>query len=326
VLQFEDLSLMRCLMQDPSLSSAARQLRVSTPAISMRLKKLEAQLGMSLAVRSTRRLMLTAEGQKLAEQAEHILAQLDLLPDTLKKQSDALQGQLKITAPFGFGRQHVAAALAQFSPLHPEIQSTLELLESPWPDKRDADAVIHIGAVRDSSWVAHLLARNARWVCASPNYLRKNGTPAHPRELSEHATLCIRENEEDVTLWHYKAKRGASQADQSERSRRQQERYSVRLQPKLLCNDGEVARNWALAGLGIVMRSQWDVQPFVASGKLVRLFANYEFDNADILALVPPKRHHNARVQAWITFLKKYLAQQSISTMQKNLATPPAPD
>jgi DNA-binding transcriptional LysR family regulator len=180
---------------------------------------------------------------------------------------------------------------------HPHVEAKLELLETPWPDQRDADVVIHIGEVRDSSWVAHLLAHNERWLCANPAYLREHGSPSHPRELANHATLCIRENNADGTLWHYQRT--------TQKGKLSGKRTSVRVTPQLLSNDGETTRNWALAGLGIVLRSQWDAQPFVASGQLVRLLPEWQFDSADILALVPTRRHQSARVQAWLTHLKQ---------------------
>ena len=175
MLQVDDLLLMAALTRSPSLSAAARSLNVTAPALSMRLKRLEAALGMSLAVRSARRLSLTAPGEQLGLQAQALLAQLNELPEALRRDSCGLSGDLRVTAPFGFGRHHIGPLLARFAKAHPDIRLKLELLESPWPDKRDADAVVHIGTVRDSSWVAYPLADNERWLCASPAYLK-----AHP--------------------------------------------------------------------------------------------------------------------------------------------------
>jgi DNA-binding transcriptional LysR family regulator len=300
-LQLEDLRLMRSLAMHESLSSAARALNVTPPALSMRLKRLEAQLKLPLAQRGARRIALTREGEQLAEQAADILARIEALPDALAAQGRDLSGPLRISAPFGFGRVHIAPLLAGFAKVHSRIRTTLDLLETPWPDRRNADVVIHIGAVRDSSWVAYPLMRNARWVVASAAYLKAQGTPAHPRELAQHATLCLRENDDDVTLWHFQ--RGQKSNDSRE---------SVRVNPALISNDGEVVRGWAQAGLGIALRSQWDVQPLVeqasAQGKLVRLFPGWHFGHADVMALVPSRRNHTARVQALVQHLKTSLA------------------
>ena len=150
-----------------------------------------------------------------------------------------------MVAPFGFGRVHVAPLVARFSHEHPQVRASLALSETPWSSAADADVVVHIGTVRDSSWVAHLLARNARWVCASPDYLRRHGTPTHPRDLTRYACLCVRENDEDVTLGRYR-KRGKLPGRAE----------AVRVNAALTSNNGEVARDWAQAGLGVVLRSE----------------------------------------------------------------------
>jgi DNA-binding transcriptional LysR family regulator len=293
MITLDDLRFVDALSRSGSLSAAARSLNVTPPAVSMRLKKLERSLGINLVVRSSRRVRFTGEGEHLVAEAQSLLGQINALPEALSGEGQTLAGRLRVVAPFGFGRIHVAPLIAQFANIHPSVHVTLDLSEKPWTDSEDADVVIHIGAVRDSSWVAHLLARNARWVCASPAYLRRHGVPAQPRELLQHTCLCVRENDEDVTLWRYrKSGKPRGRAD------------AVRVTPTLTSNDGEVARNWALAGLGIVLRSQWDVAPFVKRGELQRIVMGWDFDGADVLALVPARRGISARVTRFVDFLK----------------------
>jgi DNA-binding transcriptional LysR family regulator len=297
-LQLDDLRLILGLAKHASLSAAARALHVTPPALSMRLKKLEAQLGVMLALRGSRNLSLTLEGELLAAQAQEILQRIEAIPGTLQRQGQDLSGLLCISAPFGFGRKHIAPALVAFAKSHPRIRLTLDLLEVPWPDRQLSDVVIHIGEVRDSSWVAHVLARNERWLCASPGYVRHHGAPSHPQELAQHAAVCLRENNEDETLWHCEPLTHKG-------SKKTSERFSVRVQSALVSNDGEVVRSWAQAGLGIALRSQWDVQPLIAQGKLVRLLSDWKFGSADILALVPSRRNSTARMQALIAHLQE---------------------
>jgi DNA-binding transcriptional LysR family regulator len=257
----------------------------------MRLKKLEAVLGASLVVRNSRGLRFTPEGEQLVHEAQSLLARVDGLADRLS--GGVFAGPLRVVAPFGFGRIHVAPVMAAFIRDHPQVRATLDLSEAPWNSHVEADVVIHIGTVRDSSWIAHLLARNARWVCASPGYLRRCGTPSHPRELAEHACLSVRENEEDVTLWRYKDGRRSSRRSEA-----------LRISPALTSNNGEVVREWAVAGLGIALRSEWDVAPSIKRGELRRLLVDYEFEGADILALVPTRRGVSARVAHFVESLK----------------------
>jgi DNA-binding transcriptional LysR family regulator len=291
MIALEDLRFVVALSRTGSLSAAARALDVTPPALSMRLKKLEAVLGVNLVVRSSRGLRFTPEGEQLVLEAQSLLARVDGLADSLS--GGGFAGPLRVVAPFGFGRIHVAPVMAAFIRDYPQVRATLHLSEAPWNSNVEADVVIHIGTVRDSSWVAHLLARNARWVCASPSYLRRRGTPSHPRELAQHACLSVRENEEDVTLWRYKSSHTSSRRSEA-----------LRISPALTSNNGEVVREWAVAGLGVALRSEWDVAPSVKRGELRRLFVEYEFEGADILALVPTRRGVSARVSHFVESLK----------------------
>ncbi|GLC92584.1 transcriptional regulator [Cupriavidus sp. TA19] len=300
MIQIEDLRLVDALAQSPSLSAAARSLNVTPPALSARLRKLEATLGLALATRTARRLSLTPEGERFAREGAALLAQLEALPESFRREDSRLTGTLRIAAPFGYGRHHVAPLLARFAERHPGLRLQLDLRETPWPDRHDSDAVIHVGAVRDSSWIARTLAPNARWLCASPGYLRQHGTPAAPRDLLDHACICIRENDEDVTLWRFR--RPATRA-----ARRPPARETVRVVPAYTSNDGSVARQWAEQGLGLVLRSEWDAADAIARGALVRVLADWECDSAPVTLLVPTRRGRTARVQALMQFLEEAL-------------------
>ena len=294
MIQIDDLQLAAALLRHPSLSAAARALDVTPPALSMRLRKLEATLGLSLATRSARRLSLTSEGERFGREAEALLGRIGELRDSLVRDDQRLSGTLRLAAPFGYGRRNVAPWLAQFSRLHPALRIQLDLRETPWPDKHDADAVIHIGSVRDSSWIAWTLASNQRWLCASPAYLQLHGTPRAPVDLAHHACVCIRENDEDSTLWHLRPASGAG-------TRRGE---TVRIVPSFTTNDGGVARQWAEQGLGLVLRSEWDAAEAVARGSLLRVMSDWNFGSAPVMLLVPGRKGRTARVQALVSFLQ----------------------
>ncbi|NUT67168.1 LysR family transcriptional regulator [Pseudomonas corrugata] len=292
MISIEDLRMAATLARCDSLSAAARALDVSPPALSMRLRKLEGVLGLTLANRDARRLSLTADGERFSRQSALLLEQLEALPESFRRQDDQLVGTLRLAAPFGYGRQRLAPLLARFARLHPQLCLHLDLRETPWPDRHDSDAVIHIGNLSDSQWVARTLTQNDRWLCASPAYLALNGTPSAPEQLADHRCICIRENDEDVTLWHL---------------RKEQQHKTLRIKPALLSNDGSVARRWAEEGLGLVLRSQWDVSRAIADGRLVRVLADWQFDSAPINLLVPSRKVRSARVQALVSFLEAEL-------------------
>ncbi|MBI6720278.1 LysR family transcriptional regulator [Pseudomonas syringae] len=292
MIAIEDLRLAVTLSRCESLSAAARILNVSPPALSMRLRKLETQLGITLASRDARRLSLTADGERFARESAQLLEQLESLPESFRQRDERLVGTLRLAAPFGYGRQRIAPLLARFARLHPQLCLQLDLRETPWPDRHDSDAVIHIGSLNDSQWIARPLAQNHRWLCASPVYIEQHGVPSTPDQLAGHRCICIRENDEDVTLWHLS---------------KGQTKKTLRIEPALLSNDGSVARRWAEQGLGIVLRSQWDVSDAIASGRLVRVLADWQLASAPINLLVPVRKHRSARVQALTEFLETAL-------------------
>ena len=295
-MELADLRLVTTLARSESLSAAARMLNVTTSALSMRLKKLEETLGVLLATRDARNMSLTADGARLAREAEGLLAAIDALPDTFRDETARLAGHIRIAAPFGFGRVHVAPLLARFARENPEIRLQLDLLETPWPHSHDADIVIQIGTVRDTSWTARPLLANERWLCASPGYVAARGYPREPREILDHDCICIRENDEDVTLWRVRRRRAQAGA-------RHSTPLALRVVAAYSTNDGSVARRWAEDGLGLVLRSQWDVADAVASGKLVRLLGGWDFGSAPVTALVPSRKGRSSRVQALLDYL-----------------------
>lgn len=292
-MQIDDLRLAAALLHERSLSAAARSLGVTPPALSMRLRKLESTLGLVLANRTARKLQLTSEGERFGREAYELLQKFDGLKESLQRDDKRLTGTLRIAASFGYGRTHVAPLLSRFSRLHPNLRLQLDLRETPWPDRHDSDAVVHVGTVRDSSWVAHPLAANERWLCASPAYLREHGTPRGPADLTCHSCICIRENDEDVTLWHMRLVEGPRKSE------------TLRIHPAFVTNDGSVARQWAEDGMGLVLRSQWDAAAAVAAGRLQRVMADWTFGAAPVAVLVPTRKGQSPRTQAFVNFLKE---------------------
>lgn len=288
MLTFADLELVTAISASGSLSEAARRLRVTTAALSMRLRKLETELGLKLASRDSRRLSLTEDGERLAEEGRRLLQSLEELSDSMIADDQQLQGVLRLAAPFGFGRMRLAPMLARFAKLHPKLKIELDLKETPWPDRNNCDAVIHIGPISDSSWTAVVLASNERWLCATPSYLQKHGTPGTPDELASHRCICIRENDEHATFWNL---------------HKNSHTASIRIVPAMTTNDGGVARRWAESDLGLVLRSQWDVAESVASGTLARVLPDWQFDAAPILLLIPTRKNRSRKVQMLSSFL-----------------------
>jgi len=292
MLTADDLRFFAAVTGAPTLAAAARLLNVTPPAVTQRLRALESRLGVQLLDRSTA--SLTDEGELLAGRSRRILAEIDDVAEQLSERRGIVAGHLRVSAPSGFGRRYVTPAIASFKHAHPDVRVTLELSDNPVRSKPDAwDVVIYIGELRPLPFQMITLAPNERILCAAPSYLASRGAPAAPSDLHDHDCLALRENEEDVTLWRFAA--GQSEPE------------TVRINPALWCNDGEAIREMALSGLGIILRSEWDVAAYIASGQLVPLLPGWSAPAAPVVALLGPRHHRAARTRNFVQDLRRSL-------------------
>lgn len=284
-----DLAFFSTLARQPSLALAAPQLGISAPAVSRRLAKLEARLGVRLLNRTTRRLSLTPEGERYLEEGERLLREIAALEASLAQGREQPRGLLRINATFGFGRRHLAPALADFARAWPEVEAVLQLSDRPLDLTAEAfDLGIRFGAPPDARVLARKLASNRRLLCAAPAYLAQAGTPRQPRDLLGHACIVIRENDAAFNNW------------QLSDGRQQQ---TIKVRGPLSANHGEIAVDWALAGLGVLLRSEWDVAGYLRRGELVRVLPDWQGSEADIHAVYPQRHHLSATVRVFIDFL-----------------------
>jgi DNA-binding transcriptional LysR family regulator len=288
--EITDLRFFVALADGGSLAEAARRMDVTASAVSQRLRQLETRLGLQLVHRSTRRFSLTDEGELFYGGAVSLLAGLDELIDTVQARSGEVAGTLNVCGPLGFGRHHLAGAIADFHTLHPGLMVSLSLSDVvPVADANRFDLIVHIGHVASSSMVAYPIAPNARFICASPSYLQQHPAPRKPQDMTGHHCIVLRENQEDVTLW---------------RLRKSGKEVAVRVPAILSSNDGEVVRQWALMDKGVIMRSEWDVAESLAAGRLVRVLADWSLPDADVVALVDRRHGMSARVKLFVAFLQ----------------------
>jgi DNA-binding transcriptional LysR family regulator len=286
-----DLRFFVAITEAGSLAEAARRMDVTPSAVSQHLRQMEQRLGVQLVQRSTRRFSLTGEGELFYAGSVDLLAQLDQLTDNLRVRSGEVAGKLDICGPLGFGRRYLAPLLADFCTLHPRLKVSLTLADKvPASEAQRFDLVVHIGHLPDSSLVAHSIAPNARFLCAAPEYLARRPAPLKPDELAQQDSIVQRENREDVTLW---------------RLRRNRSEVAVRVPPALWSNDGEVVKQWALMGKGIMLRSEWHVAEDLAAGRLVRVLPEWKLPDADVVALSDQRTGVPARVRLFLAFLQE---------------------
>ena len=281
-----------------SFSMAARELEVSTPAISKRLAQMEARLGVQLLNRTTRRVGLTAEGETYLSHARRILADIDDMEQLVSSAAAAPKGLLRVNATLGFGRSHIAPLISDFIKFHPQVQVQLQLSVDPPPLTEEAfDVCVRFGEPPDARVVARHLAPNRRLLCAAPSYLARHGTPQVPHDLARHECIGIRQGDEAYGTWRLSLGKRME---------------TIKVRGNLSTNDGEIAVNWALAGHGIVMRAEWDIARYLRSGRLKQVLENYRTPSADIHAVYPQRHQVSARVRAFVDFLVTHFEKSSI--------------
>ncbi|MGZ5846272.1 MAG: LysR family transcriptional regulator [Ramlibacter sp.] len=290
-----DLGFFSTLVHCGSLTAAGRELGLTTPAVSKRLSQIEARLGTALLVRTTRRMGLTQEGEIYLENARRILGDIEEMEHQLFGLAQAPQGSLRVNATLGFGRSHIAPLVSQFVRRHPRVDVQLQLSVNPPPLSDDAyDLCFRFGHPPDSRGIARLIAPNRRVVVATPAYLKRHGTPLAPRDLVKHNCIGIRQGDEAYGQWRFTARRGARGRQQAE---------TVKIRGNLTTNDGGIAVNWALEGHGILLRAQWDVERYLASGRLVQLLQGWDSPDADIYAVYAQRHRSSVRVKALVDFV-----------------------
>ena len=271
-----------------SLSAAARELGISTAAVSRKLSALEARLGVRLLNRTTRRIGLTDEGARYHEACVRILGEIEEAEGAAAERRVDPQGVLRIALPASFGHKHITPLIPEFAERYPKIRLALSLSDRKVNLIEEGyDVAVRIAELEDSSLAARKLAPNRRVVCASPDYLRRHGVPRTPQDLVTHN--CLTTTEFDM-VWDYQDPQGRP--------------GSVRISGRYACDNWEVLRDWAVAGLGVALKSTWDVYRDIADGSLQLLLPRYTFgSDVGIYAVYPHRRYLPAKTRVFIDFL-----------------------
>jgi DNA-binding transcriptional LysR family regulator len=276
------------------LSAAARAEGIAPAMIGRRLDALEQRLGVKLLQRTTRKLVLTNEGAAFLDDCQRILSELAEAENAVAERGIKASGHLLISAPAGFGRQHVAPLLPSFLAEHREVTAALDLNDRVVDlIGEGVDVAIRIASLSDSSLVSVKLADNQRVLVASPAYLKRHGTPDTLAELARHNCLTISGDG---------SQRGWTFVDGGKI-------VTLKLSGIMGCNDGEVLRDWALAGKGLAWRSMWEVGADIAAGRLVTVLDTHAAPGNDIYAVFAQRRHLPLRIRALVNFLRHSYAQ-----------------
>jgi DNA-binding transcriptional LysR family regulator len=275
-----------------SLTAAAHAEGVAPAVIGRRIDALEERLGVKLLVRTTRRITLTHEGSAFLEDCQRLLTDLANAEASVSEGGVKASGHLRITAPAGFGRRHVAPLVPAFLAQHPDVSLSLNLSDRVVDIVNEGfDCAIRVGDLPDSSLVSVRLADNRRQCVATPEYLQRAGTPAAPQDLMRHQCLTLSSDASQTRGWAFMV-----------------DGVITHMRPggRLDCSDGQVLHSWCLQGLGIAWRSTWEVQGDIAAGRLAVVLEEFAAPPNGVYAVFPQRKHLPLRVRLWIDFIKHH--------------------
>jgi LysR family transcriptional regulator, transcriptional activator for dmlA len=300
-LDISDFELMLQIGQSATLSRASQELGVSLSTVSRQLQALEAKIGQPLIRRGKRSIELTVAGTTLSNQARAVIEHIAQVERSLL--GTAQQTVLRIQGTFGFGRQFLSPIIAQYCRLHPQQRIQLELADRD-PDLLDDrfDIAVRFGQPPNRAVIAKKLAPNRRFLVASPDYARSiKSTLKTPQDLAKIRCIALHQDNDRFSVWPL-----------IKTDERQKQQTSIRIVAVLASNHGEVVKQWAIEGLGVTLRSEFDVKPELASGALVRVLPEWQGSLGDIYAMYKPRNESSEKQQAvasanFLTFLQTSL-------------------
>ncbi|MFM0324566.1 LysR family transcriptional regulator [Caballeronia glebae] len=272
-----------------SLSGAARALDLTPPAATKRLGLIEQRLGARLVNRTTRSVSLTPEGETYLRYALQISGQVREMEEAISGARTDPKGLLRVNATLGFGRTTIAPLVSEFAKRFPAVEVQFEVTDRPVDLVEGAfDLAIRFGELPDSRLSARRIMSNRRFLCASPKYLERFGTPEKIEDLARHRCIIHRQNDDAHGVWKY------MRGDSIE---------ALKVKGMLSSNDGDIVLRWALDGHGILIRSEWDLAKYVQSGRLRLVLPETVLPSADLFVYYPGQRNQTARARAFIDFL-----------------------
>jgi DNA-binding transcriptional LysR family regulator len=280
-----------------SFTAAARQLGMSKSAVSKAVAGLEDRLGARLLNRTTRRLSLTEVGRAFYERSARVVAEAEEAELAVTRLQGAPRGTLRVSAPVSFGILHLGPALPRFMERYPEVRLDIDFADR-FVDLLDEgyDLAVRIGNLPDSSLVARRLAESRFVVCAAPGYWDRRGRPERPQDLAGHGCVTYAYHATPAE-WAFDGPEG---------------RIAVRVDGALRSNNGDVARQVALAGLAVVRLPAFIVGPDLAAGRLEAVLIDYEPSPVGVFAVYPHNRHLSAKVRAFVDFLVERFGRERV--------------
>ncbi|EQB8707494.1 LysR substrate-binding domain-containing protein [Klebsiella aerogenes] len=309
-----DLRVFMLVARRAGFAAAAEELGVSPAFVSKRVSLLEQTLHVMLLHRTTRRVTITEEGERIYEWAQRILQDVDEMMDELSDVRQVPQGTLRIISSFGFGRRVVAPALSALARQYPQLELRFDVQDRLVDLVNEGvDLDIRVGDDIAPNLIARKLATNHRILCASPQFLARHSPPKQLSDLAALPCLVIKERDHPFGVWQLHSKEG---------------QHAIKVTGPLSSNHGEIVHQWCLDGQGIALRSWWDVSENIASGHLVHVLPDY-YQPANVWAVYVSRLATSAKIRTTVEFLRHYFQQhypqQCIVSSEENSRRPTPP-
>ncbi|EPY7328852.1 LysR substrate-binding domain-containing protein [Klebsiella pneumoniae] len=286
-----DLRVFMLVARRAGFAAAAEELGVSPAFVSKRVSLLEQTLNVMLLHRTTRRVTITEEGERIYEWAQRILQDVDEMMDELSDVRQVPQGTLRIISSFGFGRRVVAPALSALALQYPQLELRFDVQDRLVDLVNEGvDLDIRVGDDIAPNLIARQLAANHRVLCASPQFLARHAPPKQLSYLAALPCLVIKERDHPFGVWQLHSKEG---------------QHAIKVTGPLSSNHGEIVHQWCLDGQGIALRSWWDVRENIASGHLVQVLPDY-WQPANVWAVYVSRLATSAKIRTTVEFLRHY--------------------
>lgn len=293
----EDLRLFALVADTGNLSQAARELDLLPATASAAIKRLEQKLGARLFERSTRHVRLTPQGEMFVDYCRDALVLLEQGEALLGASGGRVQGKLRVAAPADWGRNVLARMLEPFLRRHTGVTLVLQCGDRSADLFRDpVDLAFRYGRLEDASFVAQPLAENRRVVVASPDYLKRRGTPAVPQDLQRHNCLVHSTSQGTSNTWRFSKGR---------------KQFEVTVHGDRVADDGGLVREWAVDGAGIAYKSRLDVAADLEAGRLVALFPDLLGADWPLQAVYPHRNSLSPAARALLAFVLEQLGSKA---------------
>jgi DNA-binding transcriptional LysR family regulator len=293
-MQLDDLRIFAATVDAQNFTAAARKLSLSKQFVSRRVMALEAELGVRLLVRNTRKLAITDLGRELYERARRILTEVEDAEQAMSSQQAEPRGLLRISAPMSFGMTHLSPLVTQFLKRNDAVRFEVVLSDRSVDVIGEGfDMAIRIGMRADSTLIAQKIADLRVVACCSPGYRRRRGEPATPPDLEAHD--CLLYGHERPVMWEFVIGNA---------------RKTIEVDGRLHVNNGELVRDAAVAGLGIALLPEFIVADALRTGTLVTVLETFERPPFGLYAVYPQHRQRSSTIRAFTSFLREALAEK----------------